>query len=243
MAKQPKLKKILKIIGGIIIFFTLPTLLLFGFLYFKYNEDLPIGEQGKAADLLAIEMLQSLDEAAYLNTDYLEWTFKGRHHYKWYKSDNTCEVYWQDFTVLLDFNTPKNSKVFVAKQAYNGVEKQDYINKAEAYFNNDSFWLVAPYKVFDVGVERRLVKTEDNKNALLVTYKTGGTTPGDSYLWHLDDNGKPKSYQMWVDILPINGLEATWENWIITDSGAQLPTFHKLLFLGLELDGVKGLNF
>ena len=243
MAKQPKLKKILKIIGGIIIFFTLPTLLLFGFLYFKYNEDLPIGEQGKAADLLAIEMLQSLDEAAYLNTDYLEWTFKGRHHYKWYKSDNTCEVYWQDFTVLLDFNTPKNSKVFVAKQAYNGVEKQDYINKAEAYFNNDSFWLVAPYKVFDVGVERRLVKTEDNKNALLVTYKTGGTTPGDSYLWHLDDNGKPKSYQMWVDILPINGLEATWENWIITDSGAQLPTFHKLLFLGLKLDGVKGLNF
>ncbi|MEN8885178.1 MAG: hypothetical protein ABF246_02195 [Winogradskyella sp.] len=243
MAKQPKLKKILKIIGGIIIFFTLPTLLLFGFLYFKYNEDLPIGEQGKAADLLAIEMLQSLDEAAYLNTDYLEWTFKGRHHYKWYKSDNTCEVYWQDFTVLLDFNTPKNSKVFVAKQAYNGVEKQDYINKAEAYFNNDSFWLVAPYKVFDAGVERRLVKTEDKKNALLVTYKTGGTTPGDSYLWHLDDNGKPKSYQMWVDILPINGLEATWENWIITDSGAQLPTFHKLLFLGLELDGVKGLNF
>lgn len=243
MAKQPKLKKILKIIGGIIIFFTLPTLLLFGFLYFKYNEDLPIGEQGKAADLLAIEMLQSLDEAAYLNTDYLEWTFKGRHHYKWYKSDNTCEVYWQDFTVLLDFNTPKNSKVFVAKQTYNGVEKQDYINKAEAYFNNDSFWLVAPYKVFDAGVERRLVKTEDKKNALLVTYKTGGTTPGDSYLWHLDDNGKPKSYQMWVDILPINGLEATWENWIITDSGAQLPTFHKLLFLGLELDGVKGLNF
>ncbi|WP_296316470.1 hypothetical protein [Winogradskyella sp. UBA3174] len=243
MAKQSKLKKALKIIGGVIIFFTLPTLLLFGFMYLKYNEDLPEGKQGPAADLLALELLQSLDEAAYLNTDYLEWTFKDRHHYKWYKSDNTCEVYWDNFTVLLDFENKANSKVFVAEQEYNGIEKQDYINKAEAYFNNDSFWLVAPYKVFDNGVERRLVKTEDNKDALLVTYISGGTTPGDSYLWHLDENGKPKSYQMWVAILPIDGLEATWENWITTESGAQLPTFHKLLFLGLELDGVKGLNF
>lgn len=102
---------------------------------------------------------------------------------------------------------------------------------------------MAPYKVFDSGVERRLVKTEENKDALLVTYTSGGSTPGDSYLWHLDDTGKPKSYQMWTQILPIEGLEATWENWTTTESGAQLPTFHKLLVLGLELDGVKGLSF
>ena len=240
-AKQ-KVKRIIKIIGGIVIFFTLPTLLLFGFLYFKYNEDLPAGKEGTKADQLATEMLKALNETAYLNTDYLEWTFKGSHHYKWYKSDNTCEVYWDAFTVILDLDNHDNSKVFVAKQEYNGVEKLDYIHKAESYFNNDSFWLVAPYKVFDQGVERRLVKAEDNKDALLVTYTSGGTTPGDSYLWHFDENGKPKSFQMWVDIIPIEGLEATWENWIITDSGAQLPTFHKLLFMGLEMGDVKGLS-
>lgn len=242
MAKQSKLKRILKIIGGVIIFFTLPTLLLFGFMYFKYNEDLPSGKQGIEADQLASQMLEALDEAAYINTDYLEWTFKGSHHYKWYKSDNTCEVSWDNFTVILDLQNRDNSKVFVAKQEYNGVEKLDYILKAEGYFNNDSFWLVAPYKVFDKGVERRLVKTEDNKDALLVTYTSGGTTPGDSYLWHFNDTGKPKSFQMWVDIIPIEGIEATWENWITTDSGAQFPTFHKLLFLGLEMGNVKGLK-
>jgi hypothetical protein len=47
---------------------------------------------------------------------------------------------------------------------------------------------------------------------------------------------------MWVGILPIGGLEATWENWITTESGAQLPTAHKLLFLGLEMGDVKGLR-
>jgi hypothetical protein len=45
---------------------------------------------------------------------------------------------------------------------------------------------------------------------------------------------------MWTSILPIDGLEATWENWITTESGAQLPSFHKLLFLGLEIEDIKG---
>lgn len=242
MAKPITIKKVLKIIGGVIVFFTLPTLLLFGFMYLKYNEDLPTGKLGTEADQLATKMLTALDENAYLNTDYLEWTFKGIHQYKWYKTDEICEVYWDDFSVILDFENPNKSKVFVLNQEYNGIEKQDYIKKAENYFNNDSFWLVAPYKVFDTGVERRLVKTEDNKEALLVTYKSGGTTPGDSYLWHLDADGKPKSFQMWVDILPIEGLEATWENWTITESGAQLPSFHKLLILGIEMTDIKGLS-
>jgi len=242
MAKTSKTKRILKIIGGVIIFFTLPTLLLYGFMYLKYDEALPTGTQGEKADQLATQMLKALNEDAYLNTDYIEWTFKGQHHYKWYKAEKTCEVYWDDFTVILDLENHDNSKVFVAKQEYDGIEKHDYIHKAESYFNNDSFWLVAPYKVFDTGVERRLVKTEANKDALLITYTSGGTTPGDSYLWHMDANGKPKSFQMWVGILHIDGLEATWNNWTTTDSGAQLPTFHKLLFLGLEMGDVKGLK-
>ncbi|WP_273291501.1 hypothetical protein [Winogradskyella sp.] len=242
MPKPSKTKRILKIIGGIIIFFTLPSLLFFGFIYLKYNEDLPTGAQGAQADALATQMLEALNEEAYLNTDYLEWTFRGAHHYKWYKTDNTVEVSWDAITVILDLAHQDNSKVFAGQQEYNGTEKHDYIRKAETYFNNDSFWLVAPYKVFDTGTERRLVKTEDGEKALLVTYTSGGSTPGDSYLWHLDKTGKPKSYQMWVDILPIGGLEATWENWIKTESGAVLPTFHKLLFFSLEMGEVKGLD-
>lgn len=243
MSKKITPKRVLKIIGGVIIFLTLPSLLFFGVMYLKYNEDLPKGIQGEKADALAKQMLQNLNEEAYLNTDYLEWTFKGIHHYKWFKTDGSCEVLWNDINVLLNLKNPNNSKVFVLDNEYNGVEKQDYINKAEAYFNNDSFWLVAPYKVFDTGTERRLVTTEDNKKELLVTYTSGGTTPGDSYLWHFDDAGKPKSYQMWVDILPIGGLEATWDNWTTTESGALLPTSHKLLVLDLDMGEVKGLRF
>lgn len=237
-----KFKRILKITGGIILFFTLPSLLFLGFIYLKYNEPLPEGTQGMEADQLAVQMLEALHHEAYKTTDYLEWTFRGTHHYKWYKTDGNCEVSWGNFTVLLDLNNKGNSKVFVAGKEYTGMEQEDYINKAEGYFNNDSFWLVAPYKVFDTGVERRLVVNEDQQKSLLVTYTTGGSTPGDSYLWHFDESGRPISYQMWVSILPIKGLTATWEGWITTESGALLPTFHKLLFFGMDMGEVKGLN-
>jgi hypothetical protein len=232
-----KLKKILKIITGIIIFFTLPSLLFFGFLYFKYNEELPTGIQGEQADKLALKMMNALNYSAYEASDYIEFTFKKRHHYKWNKTENTCEVYWKNFKVNLDLNNNANSIVYENEQV---IESSELMQKALDYFNNDSFWLVAPYKVFDKGSERRLIKTEDNKDALLITYTSGGSTPGDSFLWNLDDTGKPLSFKMWSSILPIDGLEASWNNWTTTESGAQLPTFHKLLFLGLEIDDIKG---
>lgn len=239
MIIKKRIQQIVKIIIGVVVFISLPTLLLFGILYLRYNEDLPNGNIGLEADKLAVKMLNSLDYEAYKNTSYLEWTFKNQHHYKWYKSADSCLVSWSNFSVMIQFKTPKTSKVLVAQKEYNGIEKQKYIDKAVALFNNDSFWLVAPYKIFDSGTERRLVKNENGNDALLVTYTSGGTTPGDSYLWHLDKSGKPKSFQMWVDILPIDGFEATWNNWTTTESGAILPTLHKLLFLDIELTNIK----
>lgn len=237
MAVKPK--KILKIIAGVIIFLTLPTLILFGFIYFKYNEELPTGIMGKKADVLARNILEALDYKAYEATDYIEWTFKKRHHYEWDKANNTCNVFWKQNKVVLDLNDTSKSKVYIHSFKNESDMAKELIEKAITYFNNDSFWLVAPYKVFDEGVERRLVKTANNNDALLVTYTTGGSTPGDSYLWLLDDSGKPNAFKIWTSILPIDGLEASWSDWTTTETGTQLPTFHKMLVLGIEIEDIK----
>ncbi|AXT20475.1 hypothetical protein D7030_04960 [Flavobacteriaceae bacterium AU392] len=240
--KKRKYKRTIKIIVGIIIFFTLPSVLFFGFVYFKYSEDLPQGIQGEAADALANKMLNALDYEAYKNTNYIEWTFKNKHHYKWEKSKNKCTVYWKDYKVDLNLKEYSKSKTYVHNFEVGGEQKTKLLEKAINYFNNDSFWLVAPYKVFDKGVERQLVTLENNNKALLVTYTSGGNTPGDSYLWHLGSDGKPISYQMWASIIPIDGLKATWNDWVTTESGAQLPTNHKFFFFNLDMGNVKGEN-
>ncbi|MFD2552209.1 hypothetical protein ACFSQP_10315 [Bizionia sediminis] len=234
------IKKIVKISLGIVVFLTLPSLLFFGFVYFKYNEELPTGIAGPQADSLAHNMLEALNYEAYKNTNYIEWSFKNRRHYQWQKNKHTCTVRWKDYKVQLHLNHPDSSKVFVHNFEIQGEQASEHIKTALGYFNNDSFWLVAPYKVFDPGTERQLIPLDNNQQGLLVTYTSGGTTPGDSYLWILDANNKPIKFRMWVQILPIGGLEASWNNWTTTESGALLPTFHQFLFLGIKLNNVVG---
>jgi|SRR5690606_22735700 hypothetical protein len=227
-----KSKKVFKIITGIIILFTLPSLILLGYVFFKYNEDVPNGVSGDKADMLAQKMLNSLNFEAYENTTYIEWDFKNRHYYKWRKNDNICDVYWKEFRVTLNLNNPELNKAYVHSFKVENELAKDLQEEALTYFKNDSFWLTAPYTIFNQDVERKLV----GDNSLLVTYNSDGKTPGDSYLWELDETGKPISFKIWASILPIDGLEASWTDWITTETGAMLPTFHKLLFFGLEMD-------
>ena len=127
------------------IFFTLPSLLFFGFLYLKYDESLPKGTQGTEANQLAQNMLDKLDYDAFHNTDYLEWTVKGIHHYKWYKTDKTCEVSWDQMTVILDLENHNSSKVFAGQQEYNGKEK----HKRDVFFRPSRRAEMAHHPFFD----------------------------------------------------------------------------------------------
>ena len=53
-------------------------------------------------------------------------------------------------------------------------------------------------------------KRKPGKDALLVKYTSGGTTPGDAYLWLLDEDFIPKSYKMFVPSMKMEGTPATW---------------------------------
>lgn len=199
--------------------------------YFVNNESLPEGKKGAEAEILANKMLKAINFEAFKNTEILEWTFSGNHHYIWKKQENTVEVSWDQNKVILDLKSPEKSAVIEKNLP---LENPKIIKKATDFFNNDSFWLIAPYKIFDSGTERSIVKHE-GKDALLVTYNSGGSTPGDSYLWILDENYFPIGYKMWVKIIPIGGVHATWDDWKNTESGIKLPTNHKLSIFGMEV--------
>lgn len=233
------IRKIGKIVGVIVAL----LLLLFVALYAIYNEDMPEGVAGKEADALAEKMLSTLNHNAYENTRFIEWSFQGGDNvYVWDKEKRNVSVAWDVYEVKLDLIATESSVVYENGNRLSDAKSSKLIEKATGYFNNDSFWLVAPYKVFDPGVVRKLVPLADGTNGLLVTYTKGGSTPGDSYLWTLQPNGFPKSFKMWVGIIPIGGIEAAWDDWAVMESGAFLPKSHEIGPFKLMMGDIRAYN-
>ena len=216
-------------------------LFIFTILFFVFNEAKPQGQKGPKAEALAQKMLTAVNQEAWDSTAILQWTFKGMHHYLWDKSRNLVQITWDNNKVLLNPDIV-DGKAYKAEKELPKKEAKKIIQKAWNFWCNDSFWFNAVVKCFDKGTTRSIVKMEDGTDALLVSYDSGGVTPGDSYLWILDENGLPKAWKMWVKIIPIGGMSFTWENWTKLSSGAMVSTLHKSSLLDLDIAQVKSAN-
>lgn len=215
-----KIIKILLYIVAVIAFLLLGA-------YFFLNEKLPVGENPAKADEMAKNMQMALNKTAWDSTNVVTWDFKGGHKYIWDKKNEMVLVTWGENKVLLNLKEWNKGKAFKNDKEITDSQLDVLRGQAWSFFCNDSFWLIAPFKIFDEGTTRKIVKT-GNSEALLVSYASGGVTPGDSYLWFLDKSGVPQNYKMWVKILPIGGVEATWEKWTKTKTGVSIATQHKL---------------
>ena len=205
------MKRLFKILGiGL-------TVLLIGFcaFYLVESEQKPQSNPSPEADELAFKMTEALNKTAWDSTASISWTFRGNHHYNWNRIDNVVNLKWGNQEALF---SPETLEGVVTRKGVQleGTQAQKQIKAAWDNFNNDSFWLAAPYKIFDPGTSRSIVTLNDGRTGLMVTYSSGGSTPGDSYVWILDENYQPTSVKMWVSILPIGGIEFSWKtisNW------------------------------
>ncbi|WP_020533784.1 hypothetical protein [Flexithrix dorotheae] len=228
------LKKILKF-TGLVVLAILIIIFLWGFIS---HEKEPLGKEGPEAEQVAQNMLKSINEPAWDSTKLVAWTFKGMHTYLWDKERNFVKVSWGEKEVLVNMDSIKG-KSYENSTEITGGENQKLVDKAWAYFCNDSFWLNAAAKLYDPGTERSLVTLEDGRKGLKISYSSGGVTPGDAYVWLYDENFQPTSWKMWVSIIPIGGLEFTWEDWKTLSTGAKVATLHQNDLLDIEITDLK----
>ncbi|MFK8058124.1 MAG: hypothetical protein AB8F78_18495 [Saprospiraceae bacterium] len=227
------MRTFLKWIVGLLLFLVLVGLVT----YLVLDETKPEGVQGPQAEALADKMLRATNLAAWDTTKVISWDFGGRHQFKWNKAQDSVDVMWGDVLVKLHTKSVTGA-AFVNGKQLTGDEANQLVQSAWSYFCNDSFWLSAPYKIRDPGTSRSLVTLPNGDDALMVSYDSGGVTPGDSYLWILDEAGLPTAWKMWTQIIPIGGIEASWGNYKTLPSGAVLAQSHKIIVLPLELSGI-----
>jgi hypothetical protein len=182
---------------------------------------------GAEAEALAHDMVRAVDGDAWNRTGIVRWRVQWRHHL-WDRQRSLARVEWRGNRVLFDVNSKKGRVWSKEAELGDGPAKQKLLDAAYAYWINDSFWLNPVVKAFDDGTSRAR-GTVDGKRALLVSYASGGLTPGDKYLWILDDNARPVAWRIWVKIIKIGGPQFTWEGWTQLPTGAWVATSHKVL--------------
>jgi len=137
------------------------------------------------------------------NTHYLHWNYFGRRILWWDKwsGDVRIEVPAKKLLMLSNINTR------IGKAFRNGVEITQ--TDSMAYFNdraykiliNDSYWLVAPFKLKDPGVNLSYLGTaKDSANndcyLLQLTFNNVGVTPENKY--HIWVNRKTYLMSQWA---------------------------------------------
>lgn len=204
------------------------------------SEPRPTGKAGPEADALARRLASASQPEAWQATGAVQWTFAGRNEHLWDRRRQLIRVRFGDHEVLRYVHTAEGGIARKNGQPTSGEERKALLDKAFAYWANDSFWLNPLEKLFDEGTTRGVVALPDGQQGLLITYGTGGVTPGDSYLWIPGPDGAPVALKMWVSIIPVGGVTATWEGWRTLDTGARLATQHEIGPKTLELTDVRG---
>lgn len=196
--------------------------------YWIFDKPLPEGEQGKAAEALADEMLLSVNDSAWQATALVSWNYQNQHQYVWDKKRHFAKVSWDEYDIYVNLSNKSGIAFVKGKKVKDSTATAEFVQKAYGYWINDSFWLNPITKIRDAGTSRALVALDDsNMQGLLVSYNSGGLTPGDSYLWLIDEQTKrPVAVQMWVSIIPIGGVEFSWEEYVKTETGAIISTHH-----------------
>ena len=225
------MKKALKIIGYILI----TLIILVSIAFFTFNEKLPTGVKGNKAEALAQKMMAAVNKSAWDATNIIGWTYAINHNYVWDKKRNFIQVEWDKHKALINL-TNLSGKVWENQEPVTDPAKVDkLIKEAHKYFINDAFWLNPVVKIYDAGVERSLVTLADGTEGLLVSYTSGGLTPGDSYLWKVNEQGMPTAWKLWVKVLPIGGIEISWDDWVTLTTGAKVSTKHIVKALGTAI--------
>ena len=206
-------------------------------LCFSACHSLPAGKPGEAAAALGHRIGQAVNVDAWSRTGVVSWAFPGGHEHLWDRRRGFDRVRWGHTEVLVDLGH-KTGRAWDKGAEVSGDRRARLVERAWAYWANDSFWLNPLAKLFDDGVIRELALV-DGQPALIVKYMSGGVTPGDRYLWLLGADCLPRAWRLWVKIIPIPGLEFSWKGWTTLATGALVATEHSTLGIrAVRLSGI-----
>jgi hypothetical protein len=122
------------------------------------------------------------------------------------------------YAVYFNVNT-RQGTAFVNGRPVEGEEKAKLLETAYGRFINDGYWLLAPWKVFDPGVQREYAGEKPGPDGALcdvikLSFENVGMTPKDLYwLWITRDGHRMVQWQYVLGGAAEEPTTALWKDW------------------------------
>lgn len=172
------------------------------------------------ADSLALRLYEAHGGEAWEAAPYLRFDFAveqgeqqrvvARH--LWNRTAGTYRVEWTnsetDWVALLDLHSdddPPVGQVFQDGEEVVGEAADEALQQAYQRYINDTYWLLAPLKVLDEGVQRTYDADASTagREVLHLSFGDVGLTPGDQYWLHVDsETGRLVEWAFHLESMP-----------------------------------------
>ncbi|MCB1139712.1 MAG: hypothetical protein KDK23_13190 [Leptospiraceae bacterium] len=205
------------------------------------TRDVPQATAGPAAERMtrSIEDFTGID--AWKNTDAISFHFRpGNRDHLFDRNRRLVEVSFApesevDPSTVVRFQLDSRIGLVLQNgQMLQEPQKSAWIDKAYRAHINDVFWLNPFAALRAPGAVRRLTA----EGALLVTFESGGVTPGDSYLIYARQ-GEPVRWLLWTQAIPARGIEFSFEDWKSFGNGLKISQKRVSFLREIQLDHIQ----
>lgn len=160
----------------------------------SFNE---AGSDPEAIALADSVMLAMGGRKAWDNTRFISWTFFGRRNLLWDKKEGNVRIEIpSDSTVMMVNVFDKKGKALMQGNEITETDSlAKLMDRAEAIWINDAYWLIMPFKLKDSGVTLKY-KGQDTTltgkpaEVLTLTFDNVGNTPQNKYQVYIDPDSK-----------------------------------------------------
>lgn len=185
-------------------------------------EEAPPPRSDPAAVALAQATLEKMGgREGWERTRYLQWRFLGRRTHSWDRWTGDVRIESEKRLVLMNLNTREGRAWDDGVEITDPAARRKALDLAYAWWVNDSYWLIMPFKLLDPGVHLRSLGEDEIEggraaDVIEVTFDPGvGLTPQNKYrVWIARDTGLVEQWAYYENADdPEPAFTRPWTGW------------------------------